>query len=54
MRAALNQGGDRAQAHYALGLSEQAAGRIDAAIAHFDAALRLRPDFPEASWPNRT
>ncbi|PPQ40198.1 Tfp pilus assembly protein PilF [Rhodoblastus acidophilus] len=37
-----------ARAHYALGLSEQSAGRMDAAIAHLDAALRLAPDFPEA------
>jgi tetratricopeptide (TPR) repeat protein len=33
---------------YRRGLGEQAAGRIDAAIACFDAALRARPDFPEA------
>ncbi len=33
---------------YQLGLGEQAAGRLDAAIAWFDAALRARPDFPEA------
>jgi tetratricopeptide (TPR) repeat protein len=39
---------DAAQAHYALGLGEQAAGRVDAAIAHFDAALQIRPNFPEA------
>ncbi|MGO9388726.1 tetratricopeptide repeat protein [Rhodoblastus sp.] len=33
---------------YQIGLGEQAAGRLDAAIAWFDAALRARPDFPEA------
>ncbi len=33
---------------YRRGLGEQAAGRLDAAIFLFDAALRLKPDFPEA------
>jgi tetratricopeptide (TPR) repeat protein len=33
---------------YRRGVAEQAAGRLDAAIALIDAALRLRPDFPEA------
>jgi tetratricopeptide (TPR) repeat protein len=33
---------------YDQGLREQAAGRIDAAIALFDQAMRLKPDFPEA------
>ncbi len=33
---------------YQRGLSEQAAGRLDAAIALIDAALRMKPDFPEA------
>lgn len=37
-----------AQDFYRRGLCEQAAGRIDAAIALFDAALRLKPEFPEA------
>jgi tetratricopeptide (TPR) repeat protein len=37
-----------AQEFYRRGLCEQAAGRIDAAIALFDAALRLKPEFPEA------
>lgn len=33
---------------YRLGMAEQAAGRLDEAIALFDQALSLRPDFPEA------
>ena len=33
---------------YDQGLREQLAGRIDAAIALFDQAMRLKPDFPEA------
>ncbi|MCW2284611.1 tetratricopeptide (TPR) repeat protein [Rhodoblastus acidophilus] len=33
---------------YRLGMAEQAAGRLDAAIDLLDQALRLRPDFPEA------
>lgn len=33
---------------YRRGLAEQAGGRLDAAIALIDEALRLRPDFPEA------
>lgn len=33
---------------YRSGLREQAAGRLDAAIALIDAALRLKPEFPEA------
>jgi Flp pilus assembly protein TadD len=33
---------------YRRGLTEQAAGRLDPAIAFFDAALKARPDFPEA------
>lgn len=33
---------------YRRGMAEQAAGRLDAAIALLDQALRLRPDFPEA------
>ena len=37
-----------ARALYRRGLAEQAAGRSDAAIALIDAALRLKPDFPEA------
>ncbi len=37
-----------AESLYRLGLGEQAAGRFDAAIACFDAALRARPDFPQA------
>jgi tetratricopeptide (TPR) repeat protein len=37
-----------AQDFYGRGLNEQAAGRIDAAIALIDTALRLKPDFPEA------
>lgn len=37
-----------ARAIYDQGLREQAAGRIDAAIALFDNALRINPDFPEA------
>jgi tetratricopeptide (TPR) repeat protein len=37
-----------AQLLYRRGLHEQAAGRIDAAIALLDAALRLKPEFPEA------
>ena len=37
-----------AEALYRRGMAERAAGRLDAAIALIDAALRLRPDFPEA------
>jgi tetratricopeptide (TPR) repeat protein len=34
--------------HYQYAVQEQASGRLDAAIALLDAALRLKPDFPEA------
>jgi Flp pilus assembly protein TadD len=37
-----------AQDFYRRGLAELAAGRSDAAIALIDAALRVKPDFPEA------
>lgn len=39
---------DEARAHYLLGLKEQADGRLENAIGHFDAALAIQPDFPEA------
>jgi tetratricopeptide (TPR) repeat protein len=39
---------DDALEFYQLGLREQSAGRLDAAISLFDTALRIRPDFPEA------
>jgi len=38
----------QAQDFYRRGLGELAAGRLDAAIALIDAALREKPDFPEA------
>ena len=39
---------DEARVLYLTGLREQSEGRIDQAIEYFDAALRIRPDFPEA------
>lgn len=39
---------DEARALYLQGLKYQAEGRLDDAIAFFDAALSARPDFPEA------
>lgn len=39
---------DEARAHYLLGLKEQSEGRLENAISHFDAALAIRPEFPEA------
>lgn len=39
---------DSARELYQQGLREQAAGRMDAAIGLFDAALRIKPDYPEA------
>lgn len=39
---------DEARALYLMGLREQGEGRIDKAIELFDAALRIRPEFPEA------
>ncbi|MFM7132744.1 MAG: tetratricopeptide repeat protein, partial [Planctomycetota bacterium] len=42
------------KAHYLLGLEERDAGRDDAAIAHFEAALRARPAWadPRLGWAN--
>jgi tetratricopeptide (TPR) repeat protein len=40
---------DAANILYHEGLREQAAGRFDAAIAPFDQAMRINPDFREAS-----
>jgi tetratricopeptide (TPR) repeat protein len=48
MQAALDAPAPDARECYALGLRAQAAGQIDVAIAHFDAALRKKPDYPEA------
>ena len=39
---------DSAHALYRRALAEQAAGRLDAAIALIDSALRIKPEFPEA------
>lgn len=39
---------DSAEAHYGLGVDLSNAGRLTAAIAEFEAALRLRPEYAEA------
>ncbi|MBB4199337.1 tetratricopeptide (TPR) repeat protein [Rhodoblastus sphagnicola] len=46
--AAIRSDNDAADDLYQAGLREQAAGRLDAAIALFDRAMSLRPEFPEA------
>ena len=45
---AADRTGYEARAHYLMGLKEQAEGRLENAIAQFDAALAIQPDFPEA------
>lgn len=46
--ASIRHKNDDANLLYLAGLREQEAGRLDAAIALFDQAMRLKPDFPEA------
>lgn len=46
--ASIRPENDAANFLYRAGLREQAAGRLDEAVALFDQAMRLKPDFPEA------
>jgi spermidine synthase len=49
LRASLRQNPFNAMGHYRLGHLEHAAGNITAAVHAFEQAVRLAPDYPEAS-----
>ena len=44
------KGAPPATVHLNLGRAERAAGRMDAAIAHLEEAIRLAPDDPDAEY----
>jgi Flp pilus assembly protein TadD len=46
--ASSREGSEAAAAHYGLGVDLATQGRIDEAVPHFEAALRLRPEWIEA------